>query len=77
MPKKEKESEEKHSVEVYLTSQQYKKFEEKKLFQLSFAQLAHPDGHHRDHHCELHLTPAAHKKLLRNVKNEKGFRFNP
>jgi len=44
-------------------------------FQLSYQQLVHPDHHGGDHHVELTLTKSEHTKLMRNIRNEKGYRF--
>ena len=63
-------------IEVYLTPQQHKKFLHHQPFQLSAPQLKASDKHiGKKFHVELQLTKAHYKKLLRNVKAGKGYRF--
>ena len=61
-------------LEVFLTTAQKRNFEQGKSFQLSHKQLETKTG---KHHVEIHLSKAHHNKLLRNVKENKGFRFTP
>ena len=63
-------------IEVYLTPQQHKKFLHHQPFQLSAPQLKASDKHiGKKFHVELQLSKAHYKKLLRNVKAGKGYRF--
>ena len=61
-------------VEVFLTTTQKRNFEQGKSFQLSNKQLETKSG---KHHVEIHLSGQHYHKLLRNVKENKGFRFTP
>ena len=61
-------------VQVFLTAAQKRNFEQGKSFQLSHKQLESTSG---KHHVEIELSPAHYKKLLKNVKGNKGFRFTP
>jgi hypothetical protein len=63
-------------VEVYLTPAQHKKWLNKQPFQLSAYQLKASDkAVGKKFHVALELSAAHYKKLLRNVKAGKGYRF--
>ena len=63
-------------IEVFLTQQQHKKFMRHESFQLSASQLKAGDKNlGKKFHVELQLSKAHYKKLLRNVKAGKGYRF--
>jgi ribosomal protein S6E (S10) len=60
-------------IEVFLNTAQKKKFEKGENFQLSAAQLQSDDG---DHHVEIEMLPKHQKEMLKNVSNNKGYRFS-
>jgi hypothetical protein len=61
-------------VQVFLTAAQKRNFEQGKSFQLSRQQLEATTG---KHHVEIEISHQHYKKLLQNVKHNKGFRFTP
>jgi hypothetical protein len=61
-------------IKVYLTTQQKNKMQGGKPFQLSATQLQAGSGKHK---VDIELTAKNHKTLLKNVSNNKGFRFSP
>ena len=64
-------------VQVYLSPQQHGKFKKREPFQLSAHQLKASDRDiGKKFHVELHMPKHHHAKLMRNVKANKGFRFN-
>ena len=64
-------------IEVYLTPAQHKKLMMQQPFQLSAQQLKAADKNiGKKFHVELHLPKHHHTKLMRNVRADKGFRFN-
>jgi hypothetical protein len=63
------------TIELYLTTAQFKKLESHKPFQVSFQQLN--QNKPADHHVEIELPKPELTKLNRNLRNGKGFRFNP
>ena len=62
------------SINVFLTSAQKNKLSNGKTFQLSAHQL---QAGHGKFHVEIQLTLKNHKQLLKNVSQNKGFRFRP
>jgi hypothetical protein len=62
------------SVKVFLTNPQKNKMQGGKPFQLSSTQLQADSGKHA---VEIQLTAKNHKTLLKNVSNNKGYRFSP
>ena len=64
-------------IEVYLTPAQHKKLMMQQPFQLSAQQLKAADKKvGKKFHVELHMPKHHHTKLMRNVRADKGFRFN-
>jgi hypothetical protein len=64
-----------NTIELYLTRAQYKKLEQHKPFQVTYQQLNSDRA--ADHHVEIQLDKKEMTKLNRNLRNGKGFRFNP
>jgi hypothetical protein len=64
-----------NTIELFLTNAQYKKLENHQPFQVSYQQLN--QDRPADHHVEIELPKPELTKLNRNLRNGKGFRFNP
>ena len=64
-----------NTVDLYLTTAQFKKLESQKPFQVTYQQLNH--NRPADHRVQIELTKPEMTKLNRNIRNQKGFRFNP
>ncbi len=62
-------------VSLFLTKVQYKKYANGEKFQVTYQQLN--DDKQNDHHVELLLEKKEYTKLQRNLRQRKGFRFNP
>ena len=60
-------------IEVFLTQPQFAKYRRGKTFQLTNAQLQADSGKHK---CDIALGKSDYNKLLRAIKNGKGFRFS-
>ena len=63
-----------NTIDLYSTTAQLKK-ENHKPFQVTHQQLN--SDRPADHHDEIELPKPEMTKLNRNLKNGKGFRFNP
>ena len=64
-------------VDVYLSTAQLRKLNSGKPFQLPASALQKPKSRTLAHHVELEITDSAYKKLEKNIKMDKGFRFQP
>ena len=64
-----------NTVDLYLTTAQFKKMESQKPFQVTFQQLN--GDRPADHRVQIELEKKEMTKLNRNIRNQKGFRFNP
>ena len=64
-----------NTVDLYLTTAQFKKLESQKPFQVTYQQLN--GDRPADHRVEIQLEKKEMTKLNRNIRNLKGFRFNP
>jgi len=64
---------ENQKIEVFLTQPQFAKYRRGKTFQLTNAQLQADSGKHK---CDIALGKSDYNKLLRAIKNGKGFRFS-
>jgi len=64
-----------NTVDLYLTTAQFKKLESQKPFQVTYQQLNGDKP--ADHRVEIQLEKKEMTKLNRNIRNQKGFRFNP
>ena len=63
-------------VDAFLTTAQLRKFQKGDSFQLTPNQLGHLDKQTgKKHHVEILLSKPNYAKLLRNVRQNKGFRF--
>jgi len=61
-----------HTISLFLTSPQFRKFDGHKPFQVSYAQLSRPHESNGNHHVEIHLPKKEHTRLLRAIKHQKG-----
>jgi hypothetical protein len=64
-----------NTIDLYLTTAQFKKMESQKPFQVTFQQLN--GDRPADHRVQIELEKKEMTKLNRNIRNQKGFRFNP
>jgi hypothetical protein len=64
-------------IELYITQPQFKKFSNDKAFQASYQQINEKSHSHGNHKVIIKLTKKGYSKLLRNIKNQKGYRFMP
>lgn len=64
-----------HSVRLILTDAQLRKMQSSTPFQLSHKQLS--GGSQGKHEVTIQLPESDSRRLVSNVKNGKGFRFNP
>ena len=63
-------------VDAFLTTAQLRKFQRGESFQLTPSQLGHLDKQTgKKHHVEILLSKPNYAKLLRNFRQNKGFRF--
>jgi hypothetical protein len=46
-------------------------------FQLSYQQINEPVHSHGDHHVSVELSGKEHRRFMRAINNQKGFRFSP
>ena len=60
------------TIELFLTQPQFLKYRKGKTFQLTNSQLQSDSGKNK---VDLHLAKSEYNKLLRAIKNGKGFRF--
>ena len=60
------------TIELFLTQPQFLKYHKGKTFQLTNSQLQSDSGKNK---VDLHLAKSEYNKLLRAIKNGKGFRF--
>ena len=67
-------ADETETFEVHLSAAQLRKFEAGKTFQLNSSQLSTGTTGHK---VQLTTHRKHYKRMLRNIKDKKGFRFNP
>jgi hypothetical protein len=61
------------SISVFLTSAQKNKLQSGKTFQLSASALQAGSG---KHHVDIEMSTKDYKQLVKNVGNNKGYRFS-
>ena len=64
-----------NTVDLYLTTAQFNKMQSKRPFQVTHQQLN--GDRPADHHVEIQLEKKELTRLNRNLRNGKGYRFNP